>query len=134
MKKFAMVIVVVMVSVIVSCATIQQDKPANASQCFEGKFNIHRVVSEDWQIAGQKGNIFFLKNPKKNKYPKVVAVLIHPMNGLIVCYAYLDGKNIVSFRFDIATHCYKQEILEKKICDMLKMHIQNFTKERLVTN
>jgi hypothetical protein len=56
------------------------------------------------------------------------------MNGLIVCYAYLDGKNIVSFRFDIATNCYKEEQLDKEICDMLKMHIQNISKERLVTN
>ena len=118
-----------------SCAFVEkipQDQPMDATQCFQSKFNIHRIISEEWKIAHQHGNIFFLANPEKGKYPKIVAVLLHP-TGLIMRYAYLDGKEIVAYVFHVkdGKGCYVVDnSLTPEIKEMLTTKIHLITKER----
>lgn len=138
MKKLLVVLASVVI-VISGCAilgaSIPQDKPLDSTQCFEGKFNVHRIVAEHWKPIYNSGNMWFVKNPNKG-YPKVVALLIHPQIGLIVRYAYLDGKIVAAYKFQVENGrgCYVADTLDQQERDYLENKIHILSKESLAKN
>ena len=129
MKKILMVVLALS---LVACATapvIVPDKP-QPNQCFEGPFNVFRLQQEKWQAIASDGNLlFFLKNPVREAKPEIVATILHPMNGGVVRYGYLDGKKFRPFTFDPASKCYKEDTLDQKTSDEMKALILSLLKE-----
>lgn len=131
MKKILMVVLSVSLLACAGAPAIVQDKPLSPEQCFEGPFNIFRVNNEQWKPVASDGQLlFFLKNPTKNAMPEIVAVILHPMNGGILRYGYLDGSKFRSFTFDQASQCYKEDALDQKIKDEMKALILKLLKEQ----
>lgn len=129
------ILILAMASGCALMAQVKQDKPFAPDQCFEGKFNVHRLISEKWEPVYRRGQMFFLKNPNRG-YPIIVAVLLHPMNGLVVRYAYLDGKHVVAYKIHMMKNlkiCYIADTLDEKERNYLENKIQVLSKEALAT-
>ena len=124
--------VIVSVMVLVSCATVPQDQPMAKRECFESKLNPYRLPGENWKPVGHVDIIVFVKNPNPKQYPKIVAVIVHPINGLLMSYAYLDGKNLVAYKIDMSRGCYVKDEINADTELFLRTKIQYYSKERLV--
>lgn len=117
MKRFILVLMVILIG----CAgqQIPQDKPGDSTQCYESKFNIHRVA--DWEPIYGGDNVFYLKNPDIGELPDYVVVMVNSM-GVILRYAYLDGRDVMTYIMVVkgGKACYVVEHLDDKYIKMLK--------------
>lgn len=125
------ILVIALAIVISSCAftAIPLDKPFADDQCFESRFNPHRFNFERWVLVAKAGNTRFFKNPNKGQRPPVVAVVIHPYNGMLVCYAYMEGKDVATYKYDFKTKCYVVDNAKPETIEWLKLNLLNVAKE-----
>lgn len=112
-------VIITLLFVMCSCATIPQDKPETPDQCFAGKFNPFKLPT--WEYTRMSAYIFLMKNPEVGKLPDYVLVKLTPY-GTIGRYAYLDGRKVVAYKYDMETKCYVVDELKPEIADYMKKH------------
>jgi len=102
-RKISLILLAILIG---GCATIQQDQPTEPTQCFEGKFNPHRLV--DWKAdqPNQNQNFFIFKNPEVGGLPDYVVATVNVAYQMVWRYAYLDGQKVMGYIFVPAKGCY----------------------------
>ena len=114
----AISVILLTIALVASCATIPQDKP-EPNKCFEGKFSPFRL--NEWGKPQQVGgvNTWIFTNPEKGALPTHVLVSVHQVYRIIWRYCYLDGKNVMAYKFAPQEKCYVAEKVKPEVGEWL---------------
>jgi hypothetical protein len=107
----------IVLAIVFGCATIPQDKPQTSMQCFESKINPFRMAQ--WKSVLNYRGVLFVKNPTIGQYPDYVSIICDPF-GRLIHYAYLDGRNIVAYKFNHKKRCYLKHTIKARTAVLLK--------------